>query len=271
MIMRPGAAVIEIERPAPRPADASTWFEAATERGPLHLNLPAAARHAADAAIALHRCETLIAGLELWARRDLDWRWTAPPARESQCDGTQVLLHWRAAEARLICPWAWLRALPPPDDAWAADLHWPALAATLTIEQLRLSADELGALEPGGAIVLPSSMRPGWQGRLRSADEAADAGIAVELMPPIAARLVPQAAAEVTSFGEAGGTPCEIRLDLLQAVSADRLTGWRGDPLPPVGPGAGLWRADGAAELARGRLMPWGDGWALCIEALGPA
>ena len=71
---------------------------------------------------------------------------------------------------------------------------------------------------------------------------------------------------------------CELRLDLPLGVSALRLAGWplAGDPgdivhLAESGLRVALWRRATPGpdqRLARGRLMPWGDGWALAVEAV---
>ncbi|NML18522.1 hypothetical protein [Azohydromonas caseinilytica] len=78
----------------------------------------------------------------------------------------------------------------------------------------------------------------------------------------------------IEAFTADGLQACEVRLDLPRALPAERLAGWpAGAVLDGAGPGATLWlRAQGrrpALCLARGRLMPWGSGWVLAVEALG--
>jgi hypothetical protein len=56
-------------------------------------------------------------------------------------------------------------------------------------------------------------------------------------------------------------------------MAAAGLAGWLDGPVGPAGPAASLWRRAAARQpacrLAGGRLMPWGDGWALSIESVG--
>jgi hypothetical protein len=248
-------------------------FIAAAPSGPLRLELHATGvRHAVDAALALHRCEPLLCALQAWTGLALDWRWDATAC--SPAAGSHACARWRldpTLEGSLELPWALLRELPVPDTALAA-LHWPALPAVLAVSQLRLGAEELARLEPGGAAVLPDSLLPGWHGLLRAADEPAGRGVPVALPSPAAPRLAPRHAhrAALQCDGNDGRVACEVRLATPE-LPADRLAGWRDDePLADIGPQASLWRCAGshgsAQSLAVGRLMPWGDGWALAIE-----
>jgi hypothetical protein len=97
--------------------------------------------------------------------------------------------------------------------------------------------------------------------------------VPVSLERPQLPRLLPAEHCEADA-GAAGDEriDCEVRLALPLPVSAATLAGWRaGLSIGEAGPLASLWRlaGDGAAQcLALGRLMPWGDGWALAIEAL---
>ncbi|HSW08338.1 hypothetical protein [Aquabacterium sp.] len=285
-------------------ADPGIWFEAPTAFGPLRLHSDGPARHAVDAAIALQRCEDFLAGLDDWTQQMLDWRpqpLTAPhPAMAAATRATGAAttaatpsltpsltpsptatarLEWRDSSHRLAVPWAWLRSLPAPAAALAARLSWPAGDAVLAIARLRLTADELQQLEPGGAVVLPASMQAAWHGLLRGAGEpvSAAAGVPVLLSPPRAPQLVrgPAPPGTLAAVGDDAGTLCEVRLALAHGLGADRLAGWRDDDLPESlcsSLRASLWRCAAArrpaCSLARGRLMPWGDGWALALDSI---
>ena len=325
-----------LTRPVAAPARGwaamGTWFEAATPHGPLRLYLGepgGPAPHAAAAALALQRASGLLAGLDAWLGDDApEWRWVADAtsagsAASAACaslGSTVVRLPWRDSTHQWIVPWAWLRAMPAPPAELAAGWQWPALEAVLAVARLRLSADELRQLEPGGAVLLPPSMRAGWTGRLRGRAEDADAGVPVSLQDPASPRLLPlrapplpgaagaagsadapgddpgaragegpggglavwpgvglgagQGAAQAA--GQGAGRPCEVRLQLPHAIPADRLAGWHegalADVVAPAG-AATLWQLAAGREpaccLAHGRLLPWGDGWALLIDGLG--
>lgn len=260
--------------PAPQPA---TWFEAASEFGPLRLAIGAPSRHAADAAIAFEACEDLLGAIDAWAGSAPAWRWrAAPPAAVPR--GGFVTLPWRGGAVLWTVPWAWLRALPAPPAALAAGIQWPAVAAALAVSQFFVDGDDLDALEPGGAVVLPASMHAPWRAWLRAADEPAlhGLGVVVTLPPPWADPQQPAGPA-MPPTGDPAGAACEVRLGTEQplVLTADRLTGWRADALDalgPIAPQASLWRCAGERHaprrLATGKLMPWGDGWALALESV---
>jgi len=298
-------------RPAAPPmrgeAALGTWFEAPTAHGPLQLCLgegdgPAA--HAAAAALALQRAAALLQSIDDWLGDDApDWRWQPVPV--TRPDPAALRLPGRDGGHQLIAPWRWLRALPAPSEALAARLQWPAIEARLAIARLRLAADELQQLEPGGAVLLPASMRPGWTGLLRGSAEDADAGVPVALDDPARPQLLQGSAATPlepasrraghaagpgagraagpdpglgagAGAGAGAGRLCELRLHLSCTLPADCLAGWRAEPLhQAVVPdlAATLWQLAAAREpercLAHGRLLPWGDGWALLIGGLG--
>ncbi|HEY1392780.1 MAG TPA: hypothetical protein VFV25_05365 [Methylibium sp.] len=243
----------------------SICFTAATPDGRLRLQCPARARHAADAALALLRCDPLLVALQDWTGLPLDWRWE-PAAAPLPAAGPHAWALWRLRDDGLLAlPWSLLRGLPAPPASLAALLQWPALPAVLSISQLRLDGDELSQLEPGGALILPESLLSPWHGLLRAAGEPAEAGIPVALPSPTAPRL---AAGDARSIAPPGAGDYEVRLALPDPVPADRLTGWFDGEALAAGPDAGLWRHAGAVPLAAGRLMPWGDGWALAIETV---
>lgn len=267
------------------------WFEAATRFGPLRLRTGmAAARHAAEAALALQRCEELLAALEQWSGAELAWGWIAAAAVQG-IPGAEAHALWRptpsasdaaADEAILIVwPWALLRALPAPPDALARRLVWPAVPVVLSIARMRIGRDELALLEPGGAVVLPPSLQPPWRGVLRSAAEIAGpaAGIGVDLSSPLQPRLLETRTdadeSRTAEVDNGGPDVCEVQLAAPHALAGDRLTGWYDEPLTGTDKQhahASLWRcAHGRMPtlcLAIGRLMPWGEGWALALEAL---
>ena len=264
-----------------------TWFEASCARGNVRLCImptAQAARHAADAAITLRGVEPLLSAIDDWTGADFSWRWVEEPPRQGvhvasarwQCDA-------HAPECLAFWPWALLRSLPAPQPVLAAQLDWAMVAATLVLARLQIRLHELELLEPGGAVLVPQSMQPPWQGTLRGADESpyATSGVAVDLSTPWCPRL-----ADSPAPGPACATPVdalhatfELRLDLPLGVSSQRLAGWRreGDSgdvvhLADSGLRAALWRCatPGAAEQrqAGGRLMPWGEGWAFAVETL---
>ncbi|HTT11050.1 MAG TPA: hypothetical protein VMG60_09195 [Burkholderiaceae bacterium] len=282
-----GTATLRPTPPRPRSADAAAlagaWFEAAAPGGPLRLYASGTARHAADAAVALARCEPLLDALDDWSGTALDWRWIAAPAAVTSA-ASHARAHWtpetnptgkREVGCRLELPWALLRSLPAPDQTLARQLHWADVPVTLAVARLWIEPDELGLLERGGAVVLPESMQAGWQGVLRALDEPATPGhgVPVTLASPWAPRRVrvaPPAPARAAAVG--AGTACEVRLAIPHAVASDRLSGWFEGDVGAVGVRAGLWRCASEREpavcLAAGELMPWGDGWALAIEDL---
>lgn len=263
-------ATIAMKRPAGPAAVRDTsaltggaWFESETPAGMLRLYAARTVRHAADAAVALGRCESLLAAMDAWLAPalatpavPLEWRWIAHPGAVT-ASATHARVHWQPAAAddvprtqphtqphtqdkpdiacRLELPWTLLRALPAPSSALAAQLHWPEVPMVLAASQWQIPEEELDMLEPGGAVVLPASMHNGaWRGCLRALDERAipGAGMPIDLATPASPRRVPvdaeagsQAVVAAASAVPAGGW-CEVRLALPHALPADRLTGW---------------------------------------------
>jgi len=307
LLQRPPAAPPAATAPQPHrapPRANGTRFEAACPHG--HAQLFAeprsdAARHALDAALLLSRCEPLLARLDAWLGGELDWRWvdstsaahTPRPNASATAQGATA--RWRGpgphgGDALVTWPWALLRSLPPPEPALAAALRWQTVAAVLSVAELRLDGEALQALEPGGAVLLPPSFGPNWQGRLRSAGEAdgCGTGAVVDLSVPTRPHLAPHAppavhppqAAPANSAATADPTLvcCEVRMDVPFGAAAERIAGWCPTDanreladLSATGMRAELWRCASAASaghsLAQGRLAPWGDGWALLIDA----
>lgn len=269
-----------------------TWFEAACacESGSVRLCVgvgePAAA-HAAGAAILLQGAQPLLAPMDEWHGAELAWRWVEAPVAPG-APGTHASARWRGEAPQQQClvswPWAFLRSMPPPPPALASQLDWPLVDAILVLAELQVDPAELALLEPGGAVLVPQALQPPWHGSLRGADEAPQASVAVDLSVPWRPRLgARDARPPVASLAaDPARAACELRLDLPLGVNAQRLAGWRreGDAgeivqLPEAGLRAALWRrgaaGQGAQALASGRLMPWGDAWALAVETVGAA
>lgn len=210
---------------------ATLAFEAATPHGPLHLFVPGAARHAADAAIVFERAAELLDALDAWAGGELAWSW---PATSGAAHTMPVIVNWRGAQARLALPWSWLRSRPAPPASIASELEWPTVDAVLGLGELDLHDVDVAFLEPGGAVLLDEATTPRW----RAADEAAPRGF-------------------------------EVRLETAEplVLPADRLAPWCSEPpAVPAAPRASLWR--GRRRLAWGTLAPWGDRSALLLESL---
>lgn len=273
--------------------DPGTWYEAPTAFGPMWLRLPtpAPARHAAAAAVVLQHAEELIAGLDAWTAHPLPWRWLPGPAPERP-SGMHALAQGRHADWEWFVPWAWLRAYAAPHDLLNSLLHWPAVGAVLSLARLQLSDEERQQLEPGGAVLLPASLQPDWHGWVRSAAEptlgvsGSPAGVPVALASPWLPRPVRGAVGSDglagvghgVDDGNDGGTPVEVRLDAPDPLPGDRLTGWpdaEWSGLHFEGAQASLWRCrqpgERARRMASGRLIPWGDGWALALDSVDPA
>lgn len=265
------------ERQAAQTASTACYV-ATSPAGPLLLQIDTSVRHAADAAIALQRCDDLLCALDDWTDLHHDWRWTDRSPRRPAA-GSHAMARWHIDDSlagRIELPWALLRGLPRPPASLAASLQWPALPAVLAVSQIRLTVEELRQLEPGGAVVLPESLSPPWRGRLRAADEPAQPGfgVPVDLTSPSTPRLA-QSFAHSAELQEADmRIACEVRLGVVHALAADRMGGWcDGETLNEIGATAALWRCAGVrpARLATGRLMPWGTGWALALESLDDA
>lgn len=264
---------------------AGAWFEASTNAGALRLYVSDGARHAVEAAVVLQRCEPLLDALDAWTGSALEWRWIAA-ATSVAPTASHARAHWNASSdetsagspeltCRLELPWTLLRTLAAPGDALVR-LHWSAVPMVLVVSQQRIGADELALLEPGGAVVLPESMRPSWHGLLRALDEPARAGwgAPVVLSVPTAPQRIRTAASAVAAAAADGDgqIAVEVRLEPPHAIACDRLATWFEGDLGAFDPRASVWRCATerapARFLASGRLMPWGDGWALAVDAV---
>jgi hypothetical protein len=274
--------------PAPGWAALGTWFDAPLPQGTLQLYLGepgGPAGHAAAAALALQRATALLEVLDDWlGEPSPDWRWQPDPA--ARPGPAMLRLPWRDSCHQLLAPWSVLRRLPPPTAGLVDVLQWPAVDAVLAVARPGLRPEEVRLLEPGGAVLLAESLQPGWTGWLRSAHEDCSAGAAVRLDDPRRPRVQPGGPAGAASPGPGAAPPgpadgqpgraFEVRLGLQRAVPADGVAGWRADALAgavSADLAATLWQLpagrDPAHCLAHGRLLPWGDGWAMLIDGLG--
>lgn len=261
------------------PTAALTRFDAATRYGAISLHVEGTpAVHAAQAALLLDRCDALLDALDAWLHTALDWRWVqashaeqAPRAcATARCamegDGQSV----SPMACRLELPWALLRSIGAPPDTLAARLQWSPAPAVLVVSKPAIDEAELRLLERGGAIVLPESMRAPWRGGLRTHQEATGDGVPVELPAADNARLAGHPASEAATAG--GRSSCEVRMTATRPLDAGQLAGWAEGSTVELAPRASLWRCAGptGAErfLAGGRLLPWGDGWAMLIESI---
>lgn len=273
-------------RPFPS-ATAVGGYEAFVAEGRLTLALETVSGQppgcAAEAAQRLALAEPLLAALEAWCglgaggAQAPDWQWRTEPAEPPVRGAT---LRWAGVGvgARLTLPWALLRRLPPPPHPVLQLGPWLPVAAELVLAALVPAAEERAALEPGGAVLLPASFELDWIARLRAADEDASGGSWV-VLDPVAGVAATCAAGDGPARLLADARPpddavrWELRCSLPEPVAPDLLLGWRDEPLPVgLAQQVALWQVDlteAAAEcLARGRLMPWGEGRALWIDAV---
>lgn len=224
---------------------ASTWhFQA----GAVRLSLRAAGFGtaelppcAAEAAVVLDLAGELLDALaEAGLASAADWLWADPADTPQAADASGAQASWcgAAVQARLTLPWAVLRALAQPPAV--PGLQWLPTPAECVLAQWQLDAAELAALEPGGLLLLDA--------------------------PPVQ-RL--RARAEVA--GVAAGEPRWQLVARWDApLAAEAVLGWgaTAPALPPLCQLIDTGRPD--TVLARGRLLPWGSGHALRIDAATP-
>jgi hypothetical protein len=258
-----------------------TRFDAATRFGAMSLQVDGApAAHAAAAALLLDRCDSLLDALDAWLHVALDWRWieaTSADEAARPCATAQGTIEGddpvAAAQSwRLEVPWALLRSLGAPPEALAQRLQWGTVPAVLVISQPAIDEAELRLLERGGAIVLPESMRSPWHGLLHAPEESAGHGLVVELPTADSVRLAGAPAAAGDLAEPTGRRFCEVRMTTTAPLPAEQLAGWAEGSTVDLAPRASLWRCAGPSGperyLAGGRLLPWGDGWAMLIESV---
>ncbi len=274
-----------------------TWFIADSGAGPLGLGVPcgaAAPPHAAAAAVLLADAEPVPAALDIAQGEPLAWSWVAQPHAPAPGPSSGLVLRSRTDPATCVhLPWAWWRARQSRAHAvadWAEAFEWPEVPATLRAGRLRLSAQELDDLEPGGAVLWAAPAARGWRAALVP-DACQDALLEVWLAgPPGASPLSPRLAAPgepplpadggdlpVPEPHDADGTGrlCELRFELVRPLSPRLLAGAgeAGGATPgPTRSLVQLWqcaeRRQPECRLASGHLLPWGDGWALVIDSL---
>jgi hypothetical protein len=186
---------------------------------------------AAEAAIVLDAAGELLDALAAAGlAADEAWQWTAQPPLP--VSGARGLWQADGVQALLTLPWTALRSLARAPRL--PGLQWQAVPAECLLAQWRFSDEERAALEPGGALVLDA---PCHRARARSEP------------------------------GLPGDLPWQLVARWDSPVTVEALMGW-GLPLPPPPPECLLVEtAWPVAVLARGRLMPWGSGQALRIEA----
>lgn len=189
---------------------------------------------AAEAAVVLDLAGELLdalaaAGLAVEA----PWRWLEVDGDEPS-GLAQARWHGLAAEARLALPWAALRALPTAPDV--PGLLWEPVPAECVLAHWSLGDDDLAALEPGGLLLLEA---------------------------PAAQRL--RARAELAGADE---LPWQLVARWEQPLALETVLGW-GAPVP-IAPVACqlIHTAQPDVVRARGRLLPWGTGQALRIDAV---
>lgn len=283
---------------ADRAPPSLTWFVAETGTGPLGLGLPCGAApppHAAAAALLLADAEAVLAALDVAHGEPLAWSWVARAHAPAPGPYAGLMLRSHTDPATCVqLPWTWWRARQGRAQAstdWVEVFAWPEVPATLRAGRLRLSAQELDDLEPGGAVLWPAAAAPGWRGTLVPA-ACQEALVEVWLAgPPGASPLSPRLAGPceppLPADGEDVPVPephdvegtgrlCELRFDLERPLSPRFLAGAgeAGGASPgPTRSLVHLWQCAESRQpecwLASGHLLPWGDGWALVIESLG--
>jgi hypothetical protein len=265
-------------------------YEASTDHGDLRLELEtvsaAAPACAAEAALRLALAEPLLQALEEWLEAlpgsagPPDWQWQGAPG-QGPAGGAVARWAGPGVGASLGLPWSLLRRLPPPPDALARELLWLPVEAELVLATLTLPPEEEAALEPGGALLLPASFEPDWIACLRAADERT--GGLLVVVDPAGTAVRQCIGAQEPGVASAADLPepdcLSLRCALPQALAPELLLGWRdeaiavdlGRPVDLACPPPGATLAGPAPEIrrAQGRLMPWGEGRALWIEAVG--
>jgi hypothetical protein len=264
----------------------ATWlrFHAGTAAGDVRLwvQAPLAACSGTGAAVALDECDLLLQAIDGWLAAELDWRWGDTQASDdaglarARCAPSAEAGQASFDRCRLELPWTMLRSAGPPPQPLATRLRWQDTPAQLTISRLGLEDAELSDIEPGGLVVLPESMAPGWTGWLHLPEEPPWLGCAIDLAASGWPRL-PSPAGDAQHSPRTWcmpGNPCIVRLVLPAPVPSPLLTGWEGPDcrLAEFATGeAQLWLGESAGTsalrlLAKGRLVPWGRGCAILID-----
>ncbi|MGQ3055262.1 MAG: hypothetical protein ACT6S0_26020 [Roseateles sp.] len=188
---------------------------------------------AAEAAVVLDLAGELLDSLAAAGLLgDAPWQWVAVTGG-MLAGGAQASWRGAGAEARLSLPWAALRALAAAPEV--PGLQWQATPAECLLAQWHLGDEELAALEPGALVLLEEPALTRWRARGE----------------PVAAE-----------------KPWQLVARWEQPLALDIVMGWR-QPGPAVPVQCQLIDAARPDTVrARGRLVPWGDGQALRIDAL---
>lgn len=295
--LRAAASDLESGHSPDRTPPSLTWFVAETGTGPLRLGLPcgaAAPPHAAAAALLLAEAEAVLTALDAAHGEPLAWSWVARSHAPAPGPHAGLVLRSHVDPATCVqLPWAWWRARQCRAQAstdWVEAFAWPEVPATLRAGRLRLSAQELDDLEPGGAVLWSAPAASGWRAAL--VPDGCQAALAEVWLagPPGASPLSPRQAApgELSLPADGGDVPvpgpddaegtgrlCELRFDLARPLSPRLLAGAgeAGGATPgPTRSLVHLWQCAESRQpecrLASGHLLPWGDGWALVIDSL---
>lgn len=262
------------------------WFDQTTDPGRMALGLPVgdfaaevppevptdAVTDAVTHALLLARADPLLTALEDW------WQITLDPApRTAATMGIDApALELRVLDSTLA-PEGTRLALPAcplsaaPSQLCHPKVAWPALDCEIDIDHLPL--DLLGALRPGGLVLLPRSLQQPWRAQVRSLSGAITSRAAFD---PRAGsiRLTPCAPSQAGGRAEATQAGCpdsravRITLDPRLQWPQDMLHGW----CPPehctevLVPHltASLWLD--THRCARGRLIPAGQGYGLWLN-----
>jgi hypothetical protein len=133
---------------------------------------PAGLPDAVEAALALSRCEPLVAHCEAWFGAELD---LAPvePGRPA-APGLAASVHDPAlapAGTRLACAWGLLRLAPPPAPLQAPRLRWADLLLQAELARFATPPVDAGELREDAMLLLPASFEAPWAAAL--VDDAA--------------------------------------------------------------------------------------------------
>ena len=264
----PDAAPANAALAAPQPL----MFQGDSACGPFGLVLPRAADAqgaitGAEQVLRLAEAEPLIRAVEQWLRGPWDPAPLAPGAAVAAQAYRAVVRDPALAPpgSTLTVPLAALQ-LPPPDALRAPALAWDAHHATVVLGEV--PAEALAQLQVGSLLWLPASLATAWAVQLIDADQQ---------LAPCPARL-DLAAQRITvlATGAAGGAPAQaaaLQVVLSRAVQLplDHWLGWGRAGAPCHWPTPQPWAAElrqGATVLARGALLPMGEGCGLRVEAV---
>jgi len=170
------------------------WFAAGETRLALDTpqsKAPAAVRLLNDAVL-LDEHEPLLQCIASWCNTDFDWL----PAAGDDEHSLAVTLQSNAGrdqQAGLVMPEDVLTSLPPFPDAFTdlVSVCWHATQASLLLDRVKLSAEEVALLVPGSLLLLPASYADLWH-----------AEVVVDEVPERTAHVFVQPATGVLSFDQ---------------------------------------------------------------------